>query len=405
MPASAELVDRSGDLKGDLIDYALGRRFAKTYGKAFDQHFADFDVVDEVALADFLDWFVTEHHPPGGRTIVEQFVTEHPRLTAAEREMLLGWRDSLHGIFEVQGREGEALITLNLIDEMTYRIRSNMGVAAFRPMRPGSFVITRLAPIADEWLLSGFSTLLPAGSRTEAYRIAAGMAAQFPELAFRNPEKLEQAWEQQRQERRHFIDFFGTDLVVLPGRELKLRMRAYAHYRHYEARDAEGLTAAEQAKKVYGAEFQPVAIALPDELTEAATVALIFDESEGLGMVRDYGLVEATFADPALATRRGHREVVLHYLKDRSVSPLPLRRLAERDPERASQVFQRVLKQPRFSWERDGESLLRRYKSSYFTQQPLPSVSVVSEALSRASLAPPAPPQPQPERRKRRWLR
>jgi hypothetical protein len=44
-----------------------------------------------------------------------------------ERELLLGWRDIVEGIFEVQGRDGDALVTENLVDELTYRVQSNMG--------------------------------------------------------------------------------------------------------------------------------------------------------------------------------------------------------------------------------------------------------------------------------------
>jgi hypothetical protein len=43
------------------------------------------------------------------------------------------------------------------------------------------------------------------------------------------------------------------------------------------------------------------------------------------------------------------------------------RRLAARDPPRPSTVFARLLKRKRgFTWETDGEQLLRRYKPSYF---------------------------------------
>ncbi len=66
---------------------------------------------------------------------------------------------------------------------------------------------------------------------------------------------------------------------------------------------------------------------------------------------------------------------------------MPLRRLAARDPDRASRVFQQVLRQRDFSWERDGEALLRRYKASYFDQPVLPSVTPLSDRLSRAQIA------------------
>jgi hypothetical protein len=92
-------------------------------------------------------------------------------------------------------------------------------------------------------------------------------------------------------------------------------------------------------------------VELPADLSEAETVGLLFDEVDGLNFLRDFGRVEETFADPALADEPKHREVVLRYLEDPSLSPGVLRPLAERDPQQATQVFRRLLLRPRFSWE------------------------------------------------------
>jgi hypothetical protein len=65
-----------------------------------------------------------------------------------------------------------------------------------------------------------------------------------------------------------------------------------------------------------------------------------------------------------------------------TISPLAFRRLAEPDPARTTRVFRRVLPRPGFSWERDGEALLRQYKASWFERQALASVTPISQALS-----------------------
>jgi hypothetical protein len=401
MPANGDpdLVERSGDLKGEVVEFALGPRFARTLDKELDQYFGDVIVVDEEVFANFLDWFILQHRLPGDRRVVDHFVAAHPELPEAERAMLSGWRDVVEGIFEIKRRDGEALVVENLVDELTYRVRSNMGAAALRPMRPRSYLIARLVPVGEEWILSGMSSLLPAASRDAADEIALGLVARAPELVFRNPEKLEHALALQRQELRHFIAFFGADEVVLPGREMAERMRAYTHYRIYDARDDEGKTSADRMAATYGVDQPPLDFELPAALTAAKTVGMIFDEIEGLNYFVDFGLVAETFADPALAADRTHRQAVLGYLKDKDFTPLPLRRLAARDPARASQVFRRILnlKQRDFSWERDGEPLLRRYKPGYFTQPMLPSMTVLSERLARAQMAAHEPP------RKRHW--
>ena len=386
MATNTDLVERSGDLKRELVEFALQPRFDRALRQAMDRQFGRRAEVDEADFIHLLDWFVLQQRLPGNRTVVELFVAARPDLPEEERAMLLGWRDVIDGIFAVTRQEGEGLVAVNLVDELTYRVRSNMGPAALRPMRPGTFLIARLVPVGDEWVVSGLSSMLPAESRAEAYRLATELGALRPELVFRNPEKLAQAWEFQRKERGHFIAFFGADQVVLPGRELADRMHAYAKFRLYDVRDDEGKTGAEQMVERYGQEPTPVDFQLEPDLTAAETVAVIYDEVDGLNFFSGFGEIADVFANPALAAGREHRQAVLEYLKEPSISPLPFRRLAERDAGRASQVFQRVLKQRDFSWERDGEALLRRYKRSYFEQPVLPSLTVVTDPATVAAM-------------------
>jgi hypothetical protein len=69
---------------------------------------------------------------------------------------------------------------------------------------------------------------------------------------FRNPELLAWGRERQREEGRHFIEVFGSDLVVVSGEELAARMAAYWQFRLDEVRDAEGRSAADRFRERYG---------------------------------------------------------------------------------------------------------------------------------------------------------
>src|SRR5262245_28506822 len=165
MVVSAELVWRSGDRKRELVEFSSGLRFEGAFQEAFQRRFGETTEVDEEQFINFLDFFVLQQRLPDGRTVVEHFVAEHPQLPEEERAMLLGWRDVVEGIFQVQRRDGDARIAVNLVDELTYRVRSNRGPAALASMRRGTFLIARLVPIGEEWLLSGASRVLPKASR------------------------------------------------------------------------------------------------------------------------------------------------------------------------------------------------------------------------------------------------
>ena len=376
MAVDAALLDRAGDLKGELLEFSRQPRYHQAFLEVLAQHGDGSEVLDEHNLMVLLDYFLLEHRLRNGRTIVEQFVDAHAELSRQEREMLLGWRDVVQGPFEVQRRDGPALIVVNLVDDMTYRVRSNMGPSVFRRMPRRSFLITRVVPVGEEWMLSGPTQVLRPAERDTVYELAYDMAMHTPEAVWRNPEKLAKAWEIQREDRQRFIGFFGADLVVVPGDQVQERLNAF----HEFCRDEVLRTTPEAARRGGGA-AAPV-VELPLDLVTSETVGLIYDEEDGLGFYADFGLVEAAFVDPDLARRRRHRERALSYLHDDSVEPMVLRRLADRDPDKASVLFRRLLKRPRFDWGRDGEQLLRTTKAAYFARAPRPGVSPVSARLA-----------------------
>ncbi len=377
MATTADLVVRSGDLKRELIEYAQQPRYHQAFREALLSQDPSV-VADEQKLTMFMDHFVLQHRLRNGKTVVEQFVAARPDLPEAERELLLGWRDVVEGIFEVHHRDGDALVVENLIDDLTYRVRSNMGPAVFRCTPRRSFLITRLVPIGAEWLISGAASVFPASKRAHIYRIAADFALRQPALMFRNPDKLARGWELQHAERDRFVRFFGTDLIVLPGDQFADQMRQYQEFSRKELLAT--LPAPDRARRV---DAPTPDFTADSDLVESDTVGVIYDEVEGLNFYAEFGLVEAVFADPALLRRRLYRQRLLDYLDDDSVSPLPFRRLADRDPERASVVFQELLRRPGFDWRTDGENLLRERKAEFFDRPPRPSISPISERLAR----------------------
>jgi hypothetical protein len=386
MPADPKLIQRSADLKREMLAFQKDRRFEQEFRREIEARFGKVIRADEGELGNFFDWFMLQYHLEDGRTVVDHFVEAHPELPEAERTMLLGWEDVVEGLFEYQGQDSGAALLENLLDELTYRVHSNVGPKVFTKIARGTFLVGRLVPVNEEWLVSGYLSIFPPSSRAEVYRLATQFALEQPALVFRNPEKLAQGWDLQRAERERFIEFFGADLVVIPGQELAERMRAYMHHSQFEVRDAEGKTAADRSREKYGVDATPVDQEFPADLLEAETVGVIYDEVDGLNFLRDFGMVEAAFADPKLAKKQPFRERILSYLEDSTISPSVLQRLAERDPERATRVFREILRQHDFSWERDGEVTLRRYKADYYRRPVLPGVSPVSEKLARAQL-------------------
>lgn len=385
MPASPDLIERSAELKRALVAYAQGEAFSGELQRFLEERFGG-EPPDEDHRTNAIDAFLLQHRLADGRTPLEHYLDGEPSLSASERELLLRWHDVVEGVFVVQRRDRDTLLVENLVDELMYRVRSHTGPGAFSRVKEGAFLVARLVPIEDEWLISGASTLFTRSQQEIAYRIAAELAEAHPRLVFRNPTNVARAWEQQRREREAFIAFFGADLVVLAGPELEDRMRAFARYQVYEARDEEGKTVAERARRVYGTVPPLPDPELPPELRARETVGVVYDEIDGMQFLPDFALVERGFAEPFLAAEGPCREAIQRYLDDPTISPRVIERLAVRDTGRASRVLAQLLDAPDFTWEQDGEATLRRLKAGYYEKPIRPSVVPLSEELARAKL-------------------
>jgi hypothetical protein len=134
MVVDAALLERAGELKRELVEFSQQPRYERAVSRFLEEYGGGTAVFDEQRMMLLWDSFVLEHKLANGRTVVEQFVDASPGLSGPEREMLLGRRDVVQGPFEVERRDGTALLVTNLVDNLSYRVRSNMGTAVFRQM-------------------------------------------------------------------------------------------------------------------------------------------------------------------------------------------------------------------------------------------------------------------------------
>ncbi|MFI6153807.1 hypothetical protein ACIBCA_14025 [Kitasatospora sp. NPDC051170] len=375
------MVEHCAELKGELVEFAQSARFDRWLTPLLLEAAGPERQLAEADAVRIIDNFILRYRLPDGSTVVDRFVAGRRGLTEADRKMLLGWRDPVEGIFEIRRKDGDAVVLLNLIDDLEYRTYSNVGREAFRGVSKGGFLLACLVPVhpADgAWLISGTMSSYPKSSATEITQAALQLATTHPELVFRNPEKIEQGWQSMRKDRAAFIEFCGSDELVLPPAEAEDRLNAY--YQHRQETAIAGRPDRVGGRRLPSLAFP--AFELPRGLAESDTVGVIYDEVEGLNFYRDYGMLQDLFAIPELVGRRQHQDVLRAYLREESIAPLPIRRLAAAYPETVDAVFRKLLRKPGFTWTECGEELLRRYKPRYYENEPRPGVSVIGERLS-----------------------
>ena len=385
-PSLAFLIERSAELKRDLVDFAEGPRFERSLTAALLEAAGPEGELDEAGAIRIIDRFVLQHRLPDGKTVVDRFVASRPDLTKTDREMVLGWRDPVEGIFEVLRMDGDAVILLNLLDDLEYRTYSNMGRAAFRPLPRGGFVYARLVPIGlapGAWLVSGSMSSYRKSGAAQIAQVALELATKQPELVFRNPEKIEQGWKQMREDRAAFVEYFGGDELVLPPAGAEERLDAY--YQHQQQVALARQPARRRLRNLPGVDVP--AFELPPELADSGTIGIIYDETDGLNFYNEYGMLRDLFANPALAADKRYAGVLRGYLRSETIAPLPFRRLAAAHPDNVDAVFRKILRKPNFTWAEHGEARLRRRKAWYYEREPRPGVSVIGARLAELARA------------------
>jgi hypothetical protein len=406
-----KLLDKLGDIKAALVKFGM-QNFSEVLREKMEEAYglrASFGLTDTERMR-FIDGFLLQDilldEETGAGFVIDFFLRDDSfgqNLSPKEKEVILNWRDNVsEGFFEIRqfNPQAEALVLYNLIDEMEYTVRSNIGKKGLESFKVGSYALTRLVPVEDYWIFSGGQATFPAYQKNTILREAAKLVRASPRFVYRNPEKLLKGWDAQRQDRAAFIAFFGSDMVVFPGNELKAKMQAQMRYRYYEWR-GEGIdstptrqTNIEHFKESYpNKDYVIPEIDFPPEIKAADSVGAIYDEIEGLNYFVDFALFLEVFENPTLLNDQegDHYDVVQGYLVADSISTLPFRRMIEQNRKNAEVVFNNMVKGERkFNIERDFEALMLQYKPEHVLLKKFPSVTMVPTHLLEA-LEKPAP--------------
>ena len=330
---------------------------------------------DEEYSDDHLDIFLHTWPLADGRKVVEVFADDADGLSPDDRETVRQWTDRFDGIFRIERHGGDHYVLHNLVDELSYRVRSNMGRAFFVQAPSEGYIMGALVPFGDEWLFSGPMRLLPVEDGDAAAEIAHALANEKPRLAFRNPEKLAEAWKRQGELHDDFIAHFGARAMACRGRELQARMDRWLTTRVRHRKPSRGESAEEVGSIV--------SFPIPQVVRESNDAGVLLDPTWGMVFLERFGTFQDTFREPNLISDPSHREVVLGYLESHTIEPAPFIWAAERWPEGINHVMSSLCGLPDFDWTRDGEALMRQHKAWAYARPPVPYVLPVDENALR----------------------
>lgn len=77
-------------LKCDLLQYARSAPLPRELKAELRRQFGGFALVDDGKMIELFDSFVFEHRIRDGRTVLECYLNDHPKLAEDDRAMLCG---------------------------------------------------------------------------------------------------------------------------------------------------------------------------------------------------------------------------------------------------------------------------------------------------------------------------
>jgi hypothetical protein len=215
------VLDAEGDLAIALETYSA--QHLNRFTKSHYQSTAQTDLI--------VDRFLTQGCVHD-QTPLDLFLAEHSDLNPADRQLLAQWTRGFTGLFLVENTVGEDGFELkNWLTAKQYLVKS-VGLQPSEQiarLKPGEIVLTRIAPLPDsEWML--FSSLVLMGKLGKPkLAVAIGNFRQHysEDLYGDAPELLEEAWRSVEQYHQEWLDFFGSEEIILPGYQANQKLQHF----------------------------------------------------------------------------------------------------------------------------------------------------------------------------------
>ncbi len=371
------LLDRAGNLKAALVDYASSPGFTRRLSQALSD-FSGRGGEGQDQWAQAVETLLYHPDQDGREPLLERYLRTNKNIGPEDRLVYESWRDrNVLGVFRVDARKGARLGLHNLIDEMDYPAYATVGAEAISVVQRGGYILTRLVPIGDIWTISGTMRLFGPRDLPAVQALAATLLKRFPTLAFHNPEKAEQARRIVGKHHTIFLDVFGSHVVSGSGAHI------IAAYRSFLDACSEASVAEDPASAALVSPAEQLAPddSFPPELAGSGDVALYHHPVMGVSFLVRYGQVEAAHRTPPADAEDPAAEVLRGYVEDTTIPAYVLEDLAAKYPDTVDAAYRAALSSPGFRWEHDGAALLRRHKPDSGRNKDLPGVSPVPASL------------------------
>jgi len=385
---------RFSEMKTQLIDYGKQAKYAELENKVINSVFAQDDesgATCKIKSEDlkpeeyynFLDWFILELKFDDDRTILDHYIDENrAKLSENDLKMLDGCRNVFESIFRVENIMEDGFYAKNLFNLKNYVLKPTIPIEELSMLERGAILWSRVIPVKDFHVFSGALVQLKFDDINGTINYLIEVISEKPQLFFQdNPAGLETAFRLQDRERELFIEYFGDDIHVTEGANLRRDYEDFFKKTNPVIKKVREELREALLKKKRNSERQGDTEHgidnLLDEFSSCASVAIIYDRTEGLTFLPEFSEFEDAFSSENETDIESSRKpIIVKYLEDEKISPMPFKRMYSKYPDNARLILSSVLNfiPTEVRDENDLDKYLFPFKSYFYKTRPMPSI-------------------------------
>lgn len=408
------MLERAAQLKQALVDFVYDAE--GDLAIAFERYVAAHGSRDrqDIRLQNLVVDMFLNSGEVDGQTPIDLFLASESDLSAGDRELLENWRQTFTGLFEIIEIRPESFKLMNWLTAKFYTVfpGPEISQSEIEKWKPGDILLARISPLPDgSWMFSG--ACIPKGKlgKPKLAVVVGEFKNNYPDQLYGDaPELLEKAWDSVLKYHQEFVDYFGSDQILLPGYQLNKKIADLQERLSKKQLEAAGIDSSKSLKeiiqeagvdesevkasaaeagadetsveKALGNDSSPMLspkVELPDEIKRAEEVMAFSHPRWGQMFVPTYSKFVKILETEDPASEPNAEKLVQKYLQDKEINAFIWQQLKAEYPQSLEKLLKAVLERPDFNLEKDLEPTLKQYNKTPEPQ--LPEIASVPQHL------------------------
>lgn len=343
-------------------------------------------------------------------TAIDLFIQAEPDLSADDQQLLKNWKNGFLGLFAISKILPDRFELMNWLTAKSYSVLfESSPTQDTERLKEGEILLAQIAPLTTEewWFFSPWTCLGKLGKPKLAVAIGNFKQNYKNHLYSDAPELLEEAWKSVERYHQDFVDFFGSEEVMLPGYQLSKKMAEFQEQLTQKTLEKAGIDQSKSLEEIAeeagisqeeleetaaavgtdvkilnqalsnkaSAKMVAPQIELPNHLKQADQVTAISHPRWGQLFLVAYPQLEALLTaageqTSSEAEKAEAEKVVRRALQDPEMNAFVWHRLADKYPAQLELLLRSVLNRPNFQLAQDLDSLLQEFSKPLAPELP-----------------------------------